>query len=47
MSAGANLDIDAGGTLAGRIAAEVKTPNQVLRAVLNISGSLQNPVIKK
>jgi len=47
MSAGASLDIDAGGTLAGRIAAEVKTPNQTLRAVLNISGSLQNPVIKK
>ena len=47
MNAGANLDIDAGGNLAGRIAAEVKTPNQTLRAVLNISGTVQNPVIKK
>jgi hypothetical protein len=47
MNAGASLDIDASGALAGRIAAEVKTPNQTLRAVLNISGTLQNPVIKK
>ncbi len=47
MSAGASLDIDAGGSLNGRIAAEVKTPNQTLRAVLNIAGSLQNPVVKK
>jgi len=47
MNAGANLDVDAGGNLGGRVAAEVKTPNQTLRAVLNISGTLQNPVIKK
>ncbi|HEX2650676.1 MAG TPA: hypothetical protein VHN19_12165 [Burkholderiales bacterium] len=47
MNAGANLDIDAGGNLAGRIAAEVKTPNQTLRTVLNITGTTQNPVIKK
>jgi actin-related protein len=47
MAAGASLDIDAGGALSGRIAAEVKTPNQTLRAVLNISGSLQNPVVRK
>jgi hypothetical protein len=47
MQAGASLDIEGGGALAGRIAAEVKTSNQTLRAVLNISGSLQNPVVRK
>jgi hypothetical protein len=47
MNAGASLDIDQGGALAGRIAAEVKTPNQTLRATLNIAGSLQNPVVRK
>lgn len=47
MSAGASLDIDASGALLGRIAADVKTPNQTLRAVLNISGKLQDPVIRK
>ena len=47
MSAGASLDIDAGGALVGRIAAEVKTPAQVQRATLSISGKLQDPVIRK
>jgi hypothetical protein len=47
MVAGASLDIDAGGALTGKISAEVKTPSQTLRAVLNISGTLQNPVIRK
>lgn len=47
MSAGVSLDIDAGGALLGRIAADVKTPNQTLRAVLNISGKLQDPVVRK
>ena len=29
------------------VAAEVKTPSQTLRAVLSISGTTQNPVVKK
>jgi hypothetical protein len=47
MNAGASVDIDAGGGISGRIAADVKTPNQTLRAVLNISGKVQDPVIRK
>ena len=47
MNAGASLDIDANGGLSGRIAAEVKTPNQTLRATLNLSGKVQDPVIRK
>jgi len=47
MNAGASVDIDAGGGISGRIAADVKTPNQTLRAVLNISGKVRDPVIRK
>jgi hypothetical protein len=47
MNAGASVDIDANGGISGRIAADVKTPNQTLRAVLNISGKVQAPVIRK
>lgn len=47
MNAGASIDIDTAGGISGRIAADVKTPNQTLRAVLNISGKLQDPVIRK
>ncbi|MEO8144687.1 MAG: hypothetical protein ABI654_10770, partial [Betaproteobacteria bacterium] len=47
MNAGASLDIDANGGLAGRIVADVKTPNQTLRATLNVSGKVQDPVIRK
>ncbi len=47
MTATANLDIDAGGTLNGRIAAEVKTSAQTQRATLSITGKLQDPVIRK
>ena len=47
MNAGASLDVDANGGLAGRIAADVKTPNQTLRAMLNVSGKVQDPVIRK
>jgi cytoskeletal protein CcmA (bactofilin family) len=47
MNAGMSLDIDANGGLAGRIAAEVKTPNQTLRSTLNISGKVADPVIRK
>ena len=47
MNAGASLDIDANGGLAGRVAADVKTPTTTLRATLNISGKLQDPVIRK
>ena len=47
MNAGASLEIDAGGGLSGRVVADVKTPNQTLRATLNISGKIQDPVIRK
>jgi len=47
MNAGATLDIDANGGLAGRVVADVKTPNQTLRATLNVSGKIQDPVIRK
>jgi hypothetical protein len=47
MNAGASLDIDANGGISGRVAADVKTPNQTLRAVLNVSGKVQAPVIRK
>ncbi len=47
MNAGATLDIDASGALAGRVVADVKTPNQTLRATLNVSGRIQDPVIRK
>jgi len=47
MNAGASLDVDANGGLSGRIVADVKTPNQTLRATLNISGKIQDPVIRK
>ncbi len=47
MNAGASLDIDANGGLSGRVAADVKTPTQTLRATLNISGKVQDPVIRK
>ncbi|HUN70184.1 MAG TPA: hypothetical protein VMU46_15390, partial [Burkholderiales bacterium] len=47
MNAGASLDIDAVGGLSGRVAADVKTPNQTLRATLNISGKITDPVVRK
>lgn len=47
MNAGASVDIDAGGGISGRITADVKMPTQTLRAVLNISGKVQDPVIRK
>ena len=47
MNAGASLDIDTGGGLSGRVVADVKTPTQTLRATLNISGKIQDPVIRK
>ncbi len=47
MNAGASLEIDAGGGLSGRVVADVKMPNQTLRATLNISGKIQDPVIRK
>jgi len=47
MNAGATLEVDAGGGLSGRVVADVKTPNQTLRATLNVSGKLQDPVIRK
>jgi hypothetical protein len=47
MNAGASLDVDANGGLSGRVSADVKTPTQTLRAVLNLSGKIQDPVIRK
>jgi hypothetical protein len=47
MNAGATLDIDANGGLSGRVSADVKTPTQTLRATVNISGKVQDPVIRK
>jgi hypothetical protein len=47
MNAAATLDIDASGGLSGRVAADVKTPTQTLRATVNISGKVQDPVIRK
>jgi uncharacterized protein involved in outer membrane biogenesis len=47
MNAGASLEIDPGGGLSGRVVADVKMPNQTLRATLNISGKIQDPVIRK
>jgi hypothetical protein len=47
MNAGVSLDIDANGGLAGRVVADVKTPQQTLRATLNISGKITDPVVHK
>jgi len=47
MNAGASLDVDASGGLSGRVVADVKTPTQTLRATLNLSGKIQDPVIRK
>jgi len=47
MNVGASLDIAPGGALAGRIAADIKTPAQTVRGVFAISGSKQDPVIRK
>ncbi|MCC6210323.1 MAG: hypothetical protein IT513_04705 [Burkholderiales bacterium] len=47
MNAGASIDIDPSGALSGRVAADVKTPTQTLRTVLNLSGKVQEPVIRK
>ena len=47
MNAGLSLNIDTGGGLSGRVVADVKTPNQTLRTTLNISGKVQDPVIRK
>jgi hypothetical protein len=47
MNAGVSLDIDASGGLAGRVVADVKTPQQTLRATLNISGKITDPVVHK
>jgi hypothetical protein len=47
MNAGASLNIDAGGGLSGRVVADVKAATQTLRATLNLSGKVQDPVIRK
>jgi hypothetical protein len=47
LNAGASLNIDASGALSGRIVADVKTASQKQSATLNISGKVQDPVIRK
>ncbi len=47
MNAGASLTVDANGGLSGRVVADVKAATQTLRATLNLSGKLQDPVIRK
>jgi len=47
MNAGMSVNIDPGGNLSGRVVADVKTPSQTLRSTLNISGKIQDPVIRK
>ena len=47
LNAGASLNIDANGNLSGRIVADLKTANQKQSATLNISGKVQDPVIRK
>lgn len=47
MNAGASLTIDANGGLSGRVVADVKAATQTLRATLNLSGKVQDPVIRK
>jgi hypothetical protein len=47
LNAGASLDIGADGALAGRVVADVKTATQTLRATVNISGRLQEPVVRR
>ena len=47
LNAGASLNIDANGGLSGRIVADVKTASQKQSATLNISGKVQDPVLRK
>ena len=47
LNAGVGLNIDANGGLSGRIVADVKTASQKQSATLNISGKVQDPVIRK
>jgi len=43
LSGGGRVDISAEGRLGGRIVAEVKTPSQQLRSVLDLSGTFKEP----
>ena len=43
LSGGGRIDISADGRLGGRIVAEVKTPSQQLRSVLELSGTAREP----
>jgi hypothetical protein len=47
LNAGASLDILGGGTLAGRVVADLKTPAQTLRATLAIGCKIQDPILRK
>ena len=47
LNAGASLDIAEGGTLSGRVVADLKTPAQTFRATLLIGGKTQDPVLRR
>jgi len=47
LNAGASLDILGGGTLSGRVIADLRTPAQTLRATLAIGGKIQDPILRK
>ena len=47
LNAGASLSIDTSGGISGRIVADVKTASQKQSATLNISGKVQDPVLRK
>ena len=46
LNAGASADISQSGALSGRIVADVRIASQVLRATLNLGGTLKEPQVK-
>jgi hypothetical protein len=46
LNAGASAEITQGGALTGRIVADVKTASQVLRATLNLGGTVKEPQVR-
>ena len=46
MNAGASVDVAPSGALSGRIVADVRTPNQMLRATLNLGGTVKDPQVR-
>jgi hypothetical protein len=47
LNAGATLDIAPNGALSGRIVADVRTAGQMLRATINLAGTMTRPEVKK